>query len=143
VPHGGLPDPNTINHADATAISRAAIQTMWTVDAAIDAGQLDAFKRAEPYLAPAYRAALHTEAPGDLPATWRDHRAYATVRLTRQVPESGVGADTATLAHRQWQVTVIPAGRDGWTGPPVHAIAFVTLTRDAGGRWQVAAVTTT
>ncbi|GAA2148906.1 hypothetical protein [Actinomadura napierensis] len=138
-----MPDPKKINQEDATAISRAAVQVMWTVDAAIDTGQLDAFKRAEPYLTPVYTAQLRTEAPGDLPASWRAHRAYAKVRLTRQPPESGVGPDSPILAHRQWLIVVTPTGRDGWTGPQVHAIAFVTLTRAAArGAWRVSTVTT-
>lgn len=141
-PHGGLPDPKTVDRGDATAVSRAAVQVMWTVDATIDRGQLDAYLRAKPYLSPEYAEAVSAEPPGSLPSLWRDHRAYARVRLTRQAPEDGVGPDTATTAHRQWGITVIPTGRDGWTGPSVHATAFVTLTRGDGGGWQVSGVTT-
>lgn len=141
-PHGGLPDPKAVDRHDATAVSRAAVQVMWTVDAAIDRGQIDGYLRARPYLTPEYAAELGAEPVGTIPSLWREHRAYARVRLKAQTPEDGVGADTAGTAHRQWDVTVVPTGRDGWTGPPVHAIAFVTLARDAEDRWQVARVDT-
>jgi hypothetical protein len=141
-PHGGLPDPKTVDRSDATAVSRAAVQVMWTVDATIDRGQLDAYLRAEPYLSPKYADEVGTQPPGSIPSVWRDHRAYARVRLAAQAPEDGVGPDTATTAHRQWGITVTPTGRDGWTGSPVRATAFVALTRGDDGGWQVSQVTT-
>ncbi|WP_190856874.1 hypothetical protein [Actinomadura sp. RB99] len=140
-PHGGLPDPKTVDRGDATAVSRAAVKVMWTVDAATDRSQLDAYLRAKPYLSPEYAERVNAEPAGAVPSLWRDHRAYARVHLTRQAPEDGIGADTAATAHRQWGVTVTPTGRDGWTGKPVHAIAFVSLIRRDGG-WQVSGVTT-
>lgn len=141
-PHGSLPAPKTVDRSDATAVSRAAVQVMWTVDATIDSTQLDAYLRAKPYLSRKYAEEVSAEPAGAVPSLWRDHRAYARVRLKRQAPEDGVGPDTATTAHRQWGITVIPTGRDGWTGPSVHATAFVTLTRGDGGGWQVSGVTT-
>lgn len=141
-PHGGLPDPKEVDRGDATAVSRAAVQVMWTVDAAVDRDQLDAYLRAGPYLSAKYAKALNAEPVGAVPSLWRDHRAYARVRLTPQAIEDGVGADTATTAHREWAVTVTPTGRDGWKGAPVHATAFVTLTRGDDGDWQISEVTT-
>jgi hypothetical protein len=131
-----------VDRRDPTEVSRAAVQVMWTVDATIDRSQRDAYLRARPYLSPEYGEAVNAEPAGAMPSVWRDHRAYARVRLTAQAPEDGVGADTATTAHRQWRVTATPTGRDGWTGPPVHATAFVTLTRGYDGGWQVTQVTT-
>lgn len=141
-PHGGLPDPDAIDRGDATAVSRAAIKVMWTVDAAVDSSQLDAYLRAKPYLSPEYAKGVSAETSGALPALWLDHRAYSRVRLTQQAPEDGVGADTSATAHRQWSITATPTGRDGWTGSPVHATAFVTLRRGDDGGWQVSEVTT-
>ncbi|WP_433473861.1 hypothetical protein ACQPZP_34430 [Spirillospora sp. CA-142024] len=141
-PRGGLPDPKAVDRQDATAVSRAAVQVMWTVDAATDRGQGDAYRRARPYLTPAYAARSEAQPAGAVPSVWRDHRAYARVRLAPQTPEDGVPPDNARTAHRQWDVTVTPIGRDGWKGPSTHAIAFVTLTRDAENAWWVSEVTT-
>ncbi|CNF47672.1 Uncharacterised protein [Mycobacterium tuberculosis] len=141
-PHGGLPDPDAIDRGDATAVSRSAIQVMWTVDAAVDSSQLDAYRRAKPYLSAEYAKRVSGETTGVLPSLWREHRAYSRVHLTQQAPEDGVGADTAATAHRQWGITATPTGRDGWTGSPVHATAFVTLRRGNDGGWQVSEVTT-
>lgn len=142
MPYAALPNPRAVNRRDATAVSRAAVQVMWTVDAASDRSQLDAYLRARPYMTSAWYAALATEPVGAIPSHWRDHRAYAQVRLHAQAPEDGAGADTATTAHRQWKVTVTPIGRDGWTGRAAHAIAFVTLVGNAEGRWEVSGVST-
>jgi hypothetical protein len=141
-PHGGLPDPRAVDRRDATEVSRAAVRVMWTVDATIDRSQVDAYLRAKPYLSPEYAEAVTTEPAGAVPSAWRDHRAYARVRLTAQAPEDGVGTDTDSTAHRQWGITITPTGRDGWTGPSIHATAFVTLTRGYDGGWQVSQVTT-
>ena len=114
---------------------------MWTVDSAIDRGQRDAYLRACPYLTPDYAARVAAEqAVGPLPQQWRDHRAYAEVRLELRQPEGDLDPDTPTMAYRQWQVTVTPTGRDEWKGRTVRAIAFVTLTR-ASPRdpWRVGA----
>ncbi|GAA4140855.1 hypothetical protein [Actinomadura keratinilytica] len=143
-PEGGLPDPKDVDQRDATAVARAAVTVMWTVDSAIDRGQRDAYLRACPYLTPDYAARVAAEqAVGPLPQQWRDHRAYAEVRLELRQPEGDLDPDTPTMAYRQWQVTVTPTGRDEWKGRTVRAIAFVTLTR-ASPRdpWRVARVST-
>lgn len=141
-PHVGLPNPRMVNHLDATAVSRAAVQTMWTVDAANDRSQLDAYLRAHPYMTSACYAELKTQPVGTIPSHWRDHHAYARPRLERQSIEAGVGEDTATRAHRQWSVTVTPIGRDGWIGHSARAIVFTTLTRNGDGLWKVSAIST-
>ncbi|SNR35819.1 hypothetical protein SAMN06265355_102119 [Actinomadura mexicana] len=123
-------------------MSQAAVQVMWTVDAAIDRGQGDAYRRARPFLTPEYAARSDAQPLGAVPSAWRDHRAYARVRLAPQTPEDGVPPDNARTAHRQWEVTVTPVGRDGWKGPSTRAVAFVTLTRGAGDAWRVSGVTT-
>lgn len=138
----GLPDPKAVDRHDATAVSRAAVQVMWTVDATIDRGQGDAYRRARPFLTPEYAARSDAQPLGAVPSVWRDHHAYARVRLVAQTPEDGVPPDNARTAHRQWDVTVAPTGRDGWRGPSTHAIAFVTLTRDGEDGWRVSGVTT-
>lgn len=137
------PDPARVDHSDATAVSRAAVLAMWRVDSAVDTGQRDAYRRARPFLTPEYFATVRGEQAGKLPNEWLRHRAYATVRLAPQQIDSGAGADTPTTAHRQWGITVVPVGRDGWRGRKVEAVAFVTLTRAAASApWRVSMVTT-
>jgi hypothetical protein len=145
VPPGGLPDPKKIDQRDATAVSKAAVRVMWTVDAAIDHSQRDAYLRARPWCTTQYAAALAAEAPaGAVPPPWTDHRAYAKVRLTPRTPEGlDPGEQTPTTTYRGWAITVTPTGRDGWTGPPVHATAFVVLKRATDkSPWRVSHVGT-
>ena len=145
VPRGlGLPDLKRLDQRDATAVSKAALTLMWTVDSATDHGQQDAYQRATPLLDSVYKAVIADQGGGGVPGQWSRHRAYAKVRLTRQTPEGDVPADTPTLAHRQWRINVTPTGRDGWKDSPVHVTAFVTLKRDKpSGPWRVSAVGTT
>jgi hypothetical protein len=140
----GLPDLSRLDQSDATAVSKAALTLMWTVDSAIDHGQQDAYQRATPLLDSVYKAVIDGQGAGSMPGLWSRHRAYAKVRLTRQTPLGDVPADTPKLAHRQWRIDVTPTGRDGWKGTPVHASAFVTLRRDGpDAPWRVSAVGTT
>lgn len=140
----GLPDLSRLDQSDATAVSKAALTLMWTVDSAIDHGQQDAYQRATPLLDSVYKAVIADEGGGGIPGQWSRHRAYAKVRLTRQIVQGDVPADTPKLAHRQWRIDVTPTGRDGWKDAPVHATAFVTLRRDGpDDPWRVSAVGTT
>ncbi|MEW2353739.1 hypothetical protein [Spirillospora sp. NPDC029432] len=142
-PAGGAVDPARVDHRDATAVSRAAVLTMWSVDSATDGAQRDAYRRARPFLTPEYYTAIAGETSGKLSNEWLRHRAYAKVRVAPQQVDSGAGTDTSTSARRQWGITVIPTGRDGWRGGKVRAVAFVNLTRpDASAPWRVSAVTT-
>lgn len=142
-PYGGLPALDRLDHTDATAVSRAAVTIMWTVDARIDQGQRDAYLRAAPLLTAQYAASLHAEPAGKNPPEWSDHEAYASVRVAQEQPKGDVAPDTATTAHRYWQIIVTPTGRDGWEGQPVRASAFVTLVRqDDRSPWKVSAVGT-
>lgn len=128
---------------DATAVSVIVVRTIWAVDAMRDTGQRDAYLRARPYLTQPCLARLQTEPVAGIPTLWRDHRAYAQVRLTRQAPELGAGPDSPVLAHRQFHVTVTPTGRDGWKGIPIRAITFTTLTRPTSAApWRIATIAT-
>lgn len=143
LPQGGLPDFRKVDQGNPTAVSKTVITVMWTVDATVDNGQRDAYLRAVPLLATTYAATISNQPAGGLPATWRDHRAYARVQAVLEEPKGDVEPDTPTTAHRQWQITVTPIGRDGWKGALVHASAFVTLTRAAANApWRVSNVTT-
>lgn len=135
--------PHRLDEMDATALSQAVVHTIWAVDAARDTGQRQAFLRARPYLTQDCAARLQAEPVGTIPNLWREHRAYAQVRLTPQSPESGAGPESQVLAHRQFQVTVTPTGRDGWKGTPIRAITFTTLIRPAANTpWRISDITT-
>ncbi|MEU9838788.1 hypothetical protein AB0C69_06130 [Actinomadura sp. NPDC048032] len=140
---GGLPDLTRLDHYDATAVSKAALTLMWLVDSTTDHSQRDAYQRAMPLLDDFYKVSVSDQPGGVVPGQWTEHHAYAKVRLARRTPEGDVPADTPTLAHRGWGITVTPTGRDGWKGSPVHATAFVTLRRkDPSAPWRVSAVGT-
>jgi hypothetical protein len=94
--------------------------------------------RALPYLSPSAASQIQHEPPhAPLPGAWRRHRAYGRVHL-RQDHDSGGPADTTTEAYRQWTLTIIPTGRDGWHGTEFTTTAFVSLTRPtAGPPWRI------
>lgn len=132
-----------VDQTDATAVSKAVVITMWTVDAAVDRGQRDAYLRAAPLLEPAYAASIADQPGEGVPSAWRQHQAYSTVNAVQERPEGDVVPDTATATHRQWRVAVTATGRDGWTPRCVNATVFVRLRRfDRDAPWRVAAVTT-
>jgi hypothetical protein len=58
---GGLPDPRRIDQKNATAVSKAALIVMYTVDSTVDAGLRDAKRRAARYLTPDYTAKIKAE----------------------------------------------------------------------------------
>lgn len=142
VPGGGLPDPARVNNGDPDAVGRAVLTALWSWDTALDVTLADAERRAAPWLTPEYAAAVTSRVsvagPGARWTEWAAHRAYARVSgielLLDERPPEGPAA-----AYRQWRITTVPTGRDGWAGPPVVAIAFVELVR-VGGAWRVAGV---
>jgi hypothetical protein len=142
VPYGGLPDPAHVDQRDATALSRAALVTMWTVDSDIDTyGQRDAYLRAVPYLTSGYAArAVDTFPALPPPAQWTQHHAYAQVTLA--AGHDDPVPDQPTGAQRQWVITVHPTGRDGWHGDPVTVTANVALTRVGPAQpWRILDIT--
>jgi hypothetical protein len=138
-----LPSPGSVNYADPTSVSQAAVVIQWTMDTVTDASQYQAELRSAPFLAPAYLAQLKANPPVAAPGyqwnQWAAHRAYTTVSL---VPEpNDQPADTSTTAYRQWGITVTPHGVGGWTGAPTAATVFVQLSRAGSGRpWLVSAI---
>lgn len=138
-----LPDPRKVNFRDPTAVSRAALTVMWTVDTTSDTSQYQAELRAAPFCTPTYTDQLRRNPPRSGPGadwnTWAAHRAYTTAAL--QPAYDDQPPDTPTQALRQWGVITHPVGRDGWHGRPVSATAFVTLTRGGPGQpWRVSGV---
>jgi hypothetical protein len=138
-----LPSPQSVNFADPTAVSQAAVIIQWTMDTVTDASQYQAELRSGPFLAPGYLAQLKANPPVTAPGyqwnQWAAHRAYTTVSLTGEPDDQP--ADGATTAYRQWGITVTPHGVRGWTGAPLTATVFVQLSRAGSGRpWLVSAI---
>lgn len=138
-----LPRLSRAGWADPTSVSRAALTVMWTIDTATDTSQQQAEIRAAPFLTPSYAAALRASRPAAAPGAqwlqWVSHRARTSVRLRPEHDDQPAG--TASVAYRQWGLTVAPVGRDGWRGNPVQVTVFVTMTRTGPGwPWHVASI---
>ncbi|MFE3205304.1 hypothetical protein [Embleya sp. NPDC059237] len=143
-PAASLPAVSNVDGGDATAVARAAVVTMWTVDTAIDATQWDAAQRAAPFLTPAYAESLRISpqvaGPGGTWLTWAQHKAVTRVVAT-SADDSGKPPDTDTKALHAFMVTITASGGNGWTGPPVIATAFVSLERASAAQpWKVSSV---
>ncbi|GAA2399746.1 hypothetical protein GCM10010191_03590 [Actinomadura vinacea] len=138
---GGLPDPGRVDQKDATAVSRAALTVMYSVDSTVDAGLLNAKLRAAVYLAPAYAAEVRAEPVQYVPKEWRQHRAYLAVRLEPLRREAGAPSDRSTAAYRQWEMTTTATGRDDWRDTPRKSVIFVALARSSErAPWRVSDV---
>jgi hypothetical protein len=138
-----LPSAGSVNYADPTEVSRAAVIIQWTMDTVTDSSQYQAELRSAAFLAPSYLTQLKANPPvaasGYQWDQWAAHRAYTTVSLVAEHDDPP--ADTATTAYRQWGITVTPHGSEGWTGAPLEATVFVLLSRAGPGqRWLVSAV---
>jgi hypothetical protein len=139
---GGLPDPDQIDRKNATAVSRAALTVMYSVDSAVDAGLRDAKLRAATYLTSAYAAEIKQEPVQYVPDEWRRHRAYLAVRLRQLRREAGAPSDGPTTAYRQWQLTTVPKGRDGWHGHRSEYVVFMSLVRSSKrDPWRISGAT--
>jgi hypothetical protein len=143
-PHvpGGLPDRHRIDQKDATAVSRAALTVMYTVDSTVDTGLRDARLRAAGYLTSGYTTVVEGEPEQYVPEEWRRHRAYLAVRLRPLVRETGAPPDRRTAAYRQWEMTTVPTGRDRWRGSSSASVVFMSLARSSErAPWRVSDVT--
>ncbi|MEU0938971.1 hypothetical protein [Embleya sp. NPDC005971] len=141
VPGGGLPDPAAVDGRDPEAVGRAALGAMYAWDTGLDVTLADAERRAVPWLTAGYGAAVASRsavaAGGAAWSSWAGHRAYGRVSLELLRDERP--SDSSGTVYRQWSVTVVPTGRDGWTGAPVTAVAYVEVVR-VGEVWRVAGV---
>lgn len=138
---GGLPDPRRINQKDATAVSRAALTVMYTVDSTVDEGLRNAKLRAARYLTPAFKTEIDAEPMQHIPIEWRQHRVYLAVRLRPLRREAGAPTDGPTGAYRQWEMTTVPTGRDRWRGTPRKAVVYMSLVRSSGhDPWRISDV---
>ncbi|MFI6580972.1 hypothetical protein [Embleya sp. NPDC050493] len=143
-PAASLPAPGQVDGRDATAVARAVVTTMWTVDTAIDATRWDAAQRAAPFLTPRYaenlRLSPQVAAPGETWSTWAEHKSVTAV-VAAPADDLGKPADTETSAFHAFSLTVTPTGRDGWRGPAVTTTVFVSLERASAAQpWRVSSV---
>jgi hypothetical protein len=137
-----LPDPRRIDQKDATAVSRAALTVMYTVDSTVDAGLRNARLRAARYLTPACTAGIKAEPVQYVPEEWQLHRAYLAVRLQPLVREAGAPSDGPKAAYRQWEMTTVPTGRDRWRGTPSKSVVYMALVRSSERvPWRISDVT--
>lgn len=143
LPPAELPDPRQIDQHDATALSRAALRTMYTVDSTVDGGLRAARLRAARYLTPDYTERIKAAPVQYAPGIWRRHRAYLAVRLKPLQREAGAPKDKPTAAYRQWEISTIPTGRDDWRGVPRKFLAYVALIRSSErDPWRISDVRT-
>ena len=129
---------------DATVVGQLFALGTWTIDASTDRSEVDAEARLVSLMAPDL-AALVEEAGGTVqpPAEFAVWRRHAAVTTASAVPTHDAGAppDTPTGADRSFAITVTPRGRDGWVGPAMAAIEFITLSRPGPGEpWRIADV---
>jgi hypothetical protein len=128
---------------DATAVAGAFARLSWSLDTAADSSEVAAEARLAPLMTPELAAQVRAGGASHAGATfllWRSHQA-STVARVQQTFDSGAPADTAVAAYRSFVITVVPTGRDGWTGPSSTQVEFLTLSRPAAGLpWLIANV---
>lgn len=129
---------------DATAVGQVFALGTWTIDASTDSSEVDAEARLVNLMTPDLAAQVE-EAGGTVQPTaefalWRQHAAVTTASAVA-THDAGAPPDTPTSADRSFAITVTPRGRDGWVGPPMTAIEFITLSRPGPGEpWRIADV---
>ncbi|WP_335983171.1 hypothetical protein [Streptomyces sp. CA2R106] len=136
--------PAHFDQHDADGVARATLAVMYASDTRIDTGPHDAIVRATRYMTTKYSAELKGAPPHAAPGArwqqWTDHHAYTTATVTA-ADDAGRPADTPTAAYRQYTVSAVAHGDDGYTNTQQVGTAFVELTRaTAGDVWRVAAV---
>ena len=137
-PSADLPTPSRADGRNATALSKAALTVMYSVDSTADTGLRDAKLRAARYLTAAYKTEVEAEPVQYVPQEWQRHRAYIAVDLEPIRREEGAPSDGPTTAYRQWQVRTTPTGRDGWRGDALKFVVFMELTRSSRhAPWRV------
>jgi hypothetical protein len=128
---------------DATAVAATFARLSWTLDTTADDSEVAAEARLAPLMTPELSAQVRAGAATHSGATfllWRSHRA-TTVARVQQTFDSGAPADTAVATYRSFVITVVPTGRDGWTGPSSTQVEFLTLSRPAAELpWLIANV---
>jgi len=128
-------DPS-VDYRDPDAVCTAFITAVHTRDPATDAGPLDSWRRAAPYMTGELHAAAigHSGPDGRWPLLV-EHGARTRVELA---PYAGdAHADDATQPRRVRVVTVTPVGANGWRGPADRFVLACRLAPDAAG-WRVA-----
>ncbi|MFJ2595422.1 hypothetical protein [Streptomyces erythrochromogenes] len=135
------PDPS-----DPNAVAQAWLATAYGYDTAYDNGPQDANLRALAYLTEEQAKAERDYRPGAGSgsdwATWAEHKAWTTLKITADEDDQGPGG-TSGASFRTFYVDGTAHGRDGWTGPGPRLTAVVKLTMAGPAGWKVAGVTVT
>ncbi|MCF2526721.1 hypothetical protein [Yinghuangia soli] len=134
------PQAAQVDMKDPSAVSRAAVLTMWTVDTTKDANAEAGTLRAAPFLSPALVQAAREGAAIRPSQAWLEMAGHQGRTVATAVPndEAGKPPDTPTTALRTWAVTVSPVADSGWRGVPDTLTVYVTLGRSAVDQpWRV------
>jgi hypothetical protein len=135
-----------VNRAEPTAVAEALLAATFTSDTATDTSPQNAVIRSLIWYTAAEAATIRSEEPtgpaGAQWTLWAAHHVSTSVAVAVN-HDPGAPADTATVAYRQFAVTVTPQGSNGWTTPPDVYECFIVLTRPAThGVWQVSSLQT-
>ncbi|UGQ15700.1 hypothetical protein LO772_22460 [Yinghuangia sp. ASG 101] len=140
-PPAAPPVAAEVDFLDPSAVSHAAVVTLWSVDTTKDSAPIDADKRAAPYLDQSLNAEVQmASTTGKLPPDWYELASHQGKTVVVAVPadEAGKPVNTPTEARQAWAVTVSPVGADGWHGVPEQFTVFVTLSRSMVDQpWRV------
>jgi hypothetical protein len=133
-----------VDATDATAVAQTFARGSWSIDTSTEASEVDAEGRLAalmtPDLAAEVEAATASAQPDATFEEWRRHQVVTTVGLAAN-NDSGAPPDTPTAADRSFVITITPAGRDGWAGPPISDVEFLSLTRPGPGEpWRISDV---
>ncbi len=138
IPAGGLPPASTLTSPDPDVVAAAGLTAYYRADTNLDLGPADTHRRALPWTTGQLSAGIRGDRPVAGPgATWAAlaaHHGYTTVTVTPAY--DGAPTDTRTVVYRQFTVTTTPRGRDGWTGPPVTQVDYLTVTQTGRG-WRI------
>ena len=129
---------------NADAVAQVFALGTWTIDAGSDGSELVAEARLVNLMTPGLATQVEEGSAAVQPtaqfALWRRHAAVTTASALA-THDAGAPPDTPITADRSFAITVTPRGPDGWVGPPMTAIEFITLSRPGPGEpWRIADV---
>jgi hypothetical protein len=135
-----------VNRAEPTAVAEALLTATFMSNTTTDTRPQDAVNRSLIWYTATEAETIRSEEPtgpaGAEWTLWAAHHVVTSVAIAIN-HDSGAPADTATVAYRQFAVTVTPHGSNGWTTSPDIYECFIVLTRPAPhGVWQVSSLKT-
>jgi hypothetical protein len=112
---------------------------LFSIDTTIDAGPVDATRRAAGFADAGLAARLVAAGRDGRWETWRLHHARIHAAVSAYVDDEQP-PDTSVAAYRAVRVVAAPVGDDGWRGWPQTGVFYCTLAR-LGPQWRVAGYT--